>query len=198
MDTSTRGVSASATNIIRDDHARVLATFHGYRIDFSPIAKRALADTICLELEVHAQLEEEIFYPAMRTVDPSLVDKSVPEHDEMRRLITLLRATQPASPEYDVRFMELMCNVMHHVADEETTSLPAADRLLRDRLPELGARMRERRRQLAPPAMEEMPTSTRRRLTRRLTRGLMLLPIGGFMAAYAVGHRIRRAISPRP
>src|SRR5687768_8472948 len=111
MDTSTRGFSASATNIIRDDHARVLATFHGYRIDFSPIAKRALADTICLELEVHAQLEEEIFYPAMRTVDPSLVDKSVPEHDEMRRLITLLRAMQPASLEYDVRFMELMCNV---------------------------------------------------------------------------------------
>jgi hypothetical protein len=196
MNSVTRG-SASATDVIRDDHARVQGSFRGYRVHFSPIAKRALAEAICLELELHAQLEEEIFYPAMRLVDPALVDKSVPEHDEVRRLIAALRATQPASAEYDVKFMELMCNAMHHMTDEETVVLPAADKLLRDQLPQLGARMRERRRELAPPAMAEMPGRAGRRVVRRVSRGLMLLPIGGVMAAYAVGRGIRRAILPR-
>ncbi|MGQ0749179.1 MAG: hemerythrin domain-containing protein [Betaproteobacteria bacterium] len=190
-------MTASATTLIRDDHARVLSDFHGYRLDFSPIAKRALADNICLELELHAQLEEEIVYPAMRFVDPALVDKGVPEHDEMRRLIALLRATPPASPEYDVKFMELMCSVMHHVADEETALLPAAERLLREQLPELGAVMEQRRQQLAPPAMAAPSRRSGRSLTRRLARGVVLVPLGGLMAAYAVGHGIRRAISPR-
>jgi hypothetical protein len=190
-------MNTSATNLIRDDHARVVSSFHRYRIDFSPIAKRALADAICLDLEVHAQLEEEIFYPTLRIVEPALVDRSAPEHDEMRRLITLLRTTPPASPEYDVTFMELMRSVMHHVADEETRLLPAAERLLTAQLPELGARMKERRRQLAPPAMDETPGRSGRSLPRRLVRGVMLVPIGGLMAAYALGRGIRRAISTR-
>ena len=197
MATTTAETTTSATNIIRDDHARVLASFHRYRVDFSPIAKRALADNICLELEVHAQLEEDVFYPAMRVVDPALVDKSAPEHAEMRRLIGLLRATQPASPEYDARFMELMCNVMHHVADEETMLLPAAERLLGEQLTQLAAVMQQRRRQLAPPSMAETSPRTGRSLTRRVARGVMLVPLGGLMAAYAVGRRIRRAISLR-
>lgn len=196
MDTPIRS-SVSATHVIRDDHARVQGRFRGYRVDFSPIAKRALAEAICTELELHAQVEEEIFYPAMRLVDPALVDKSVPGHDETRRLIAVLRATPPASGEYDVRFMELMCNVMHHMADEETVVLPAADKLLHDQLPQLGARMQERRRELAPPAMSETPRRTGRRVVRRISRGLMLLPIGTAMAAYAVGRGIRRAILPR-
>lgn len=49
-------------------------------------AKRLLVDTICLALEIHAQLEEEIFYPAIREFgrDADMVGESIPEHDEMR------------------------------------------------------------------------------------------------------------------
>jgi hypothetical protein len=41
-----------------------------------------LVNTVCLALEVHAQMEEEIFYPAIRAEHPAIVDKSVPEHEE--------------------------------------------------------------------------------------------------------------------
>ena len=60
-------LSPSVTNQIRLDHTHVLTTFHQYEMDASPNTKKALVDNACLALEIHAQLEEEIFYPAMRS-----------------------------------------------------------------------------------------------------------------------------------
>src|SRR5690606_10163585 len=76
-------VAPSATSMIRMDHTHVLATFHRYRIDSPVNVKRGLVNTVCIALEVHAQLEEEIFYPAVRAIsDNEAIRKSVPEHDE--------------------------------------------------------------------------------------------------------------------
>lgn len=146
-------LSPSITNMIRMDHTHVLATFHEYEMDTSPQKKKALVETACSALEIHAQLEEEIFYPAMRELaaDTAVVEKSIPEHNEMRRLITELREMEPTDPAYDKTFLELMRDVMHHVADEETSLLPDAERLLADRLGELGMRMTKRRLQLVGP-----------------------------------------------
>jgi hypothetical protein len=141
-------LAPSATDMIRADHTRVLALFHRYDIDGSPRVKRALVESICLGLEVHAQVEEEIFYPALRRAGSTLVEKAVPEHEEMRRLIATLRETDPAIAEYDATFMDLMREVIHHVADEETAMLPHAESLLRGRLGVLGAQMAKRRVQL--------------------------------------------------
>ena len=126
--------------------------------ELSPNTKQAIINTICTALEIHAQLEEEIFYPAVRSLDPSdgVIAKSVPEHDEMRRLIAELRAMAPADPRVDDTVFELMRKVMHHVADEEAVLLPAAERSLGDRLGELGARMTQRRLQLAGPRAGEI------------------------------------------
>lgn len=163
-------LSPSITNMIRMDHTHVLATFHEYEMDTSPQKKKTLADSVCLALEIHAQLEEEIFYPAMRELaaDTAVVQKSIPEHNEMRRLIADLRHMEPTDPSYDKIFLELMRDVMHHVADEETSLLPDAERLLADRLGELGMRMTKRRLQLAAPhagelargAMRTFPTTS--------------------------------------
>lgn len=142
-------VAPDATNMIRMDHAHVLTTFHQYHPGGSPRVKKGLADTICVALEIHAQLEEEIFYPALRAIaDNDFLQKSVPEHDQMRRLITQLRNLEPAHFSYDETFFQLMNTVMHHVADEETLLLPTAERVLADQLGELGARMAKRRFQL--------------------------------------------------
>lgn len=141
-------LAPSATDMIRADHTRVLGVFHRYDIDASPAVKQALAESVCFTLEVHAQLEEEIFYAAVRAAGSTLVDKSLPEHEEMRRLIATLRETDPSIPEYDATFMDLIREVMHHVADEETAMLPHAEALLRGRLGQLGARMAARRVQL--------------------------------------------------
>jgi hemerythrin superfamily protein len=161
-------MAPSVTKLIRMDHAKVLAVFHKYQADAAPGTKQALANTICLSLEIHAQLEEEIFYPAMRAADPAMVEKSVPEHDEMRRLISELRALAPTQDAFDDTLMMLMRTVIHHVADEETMLLPEAERLLADRLGELGAQMTQRKIQLAAPhagdmamdAARAMPAST--------------------------------------
>lgn len=146
-------LSPSITNMIRMDHTHVLATFHEYEMDTSPQKKKALVESACSALEIHAQLEEEIFYPAMRELaaDTAVVEKSIPEHNEMRRLIADLREMEPTDPAYDKTFLELMRDVMHHVADEETSLLPDAERLLAERLGELGMRMTKRRLQLVGP-----------------------------------------------
>ena len=156
----------TVTNMIRADHAHAMLTFHQYEIDTSPGTKRALVNTICLALDVHAQLEEEIFYPAMRKVagDAGMVGKSVGEHDEMRRLIGRLRDMSPEDPGYDATVMELMRDVMHHVADEETILLPDAERQLADQLEDLGAAMAKRRLELVAPKTLTIAWNTARAL----------------------------------
>jgi hemerythrin superfamily protein len=148
-------LSPSATDMIRMDHTRVIAMFHRYDVQATPGTKSALAKAMCLALEIHARIEEEVFYPAMRSIDPQTVEKSVPEHDEMRRMMNTLRDMDPSSAQFDTAVMDLMRNVMHHVADEETKLLPDAERLLGERLAELGAQMSKRRLQLGGPRAGE-------------------------------------------
>ena len=74
----------------------------------------------------------------------------------MRRLIGLLRQMEPEARDYDDTVAELMRDVMHHVADEETLVIPEAERLLADELGELGMRMTKRRLQLVGPRSGEI------------------------------------------
>lgn len=180
MKAFTDKLSPSITNMIRMDHTSVLETFHQYEMGSSPQTKKALVGTICIALEIHAQLEEEIFYPAMShlAADTPIVGKSVPEHNEMRRLIAQLRAMEPTDPTYDQTFLQLMKDVMHHVADEETTLLPDAERLIPDRLGELGMQMTKRRLQLMAPHAGEMAMNT----ARTFPTSSMLVAAGAVLA----------------
>ena len=102
-------LSPNAADMIRADHARVLTTFHRYKTGAAPA---------------------EFFHPAMGSIDTPLVGRLVPEHDKMRNLIGALRGLDADSPQYDATVMELMREVMHHVAEEETVLLPEAERVL--------------------------------------------------------------------
>jgi iron-sulfur cluster repair protein YtfE (RIC family) len=158
MNTLSRKLSPSAVRMIRMDHTHVLTQFHKLAPDTSAAVRGAILRSICAELEIHAQLEEEIFYPALSEADvlPANLAKSLPEHDEMRRLIARVRSETARIPQDDA-LNALMNAVMHHVADEETQLLPAAERLLRpDRLAELGAQMTARRIELARPRAAEL------------------------------------------
>ena len=183
-------LSPTATNMIRMDHTHVLATFHQYEADTHPQTKKALVNTISLALEIHAKLEEEIFYPAVRRVvtDAVVIDKSVPEHDEMRRLIARLREMEPTQSDYDRTVMELMRDVMHHVADEETVLLPAAERMLAGELGELGAQMTKRRLQLSAPRAGEIAANT----LRALPASTMLVSVGAVLAGSLMLKRVMR------
>lgn len=179
-------LSPSITAMIRTDHSHVMMTSHKYAADASPSKKHAIIETICLALDIHAQLEEEIFYPALREVDSGneVLAQAKPEHDEMRRLSQELRGMEADDAQCDARFMELMRHVIHHVADEETVLLPAAERLMTaDRLCELGAQMTKRRLQLAAPHAGEMALNA----ARTLPTGAMLVAGGLLAGAYLLG-----------
>ncbi|ALK97397.1 cation-binding protein [Massilia sp. WF1] len=160
---SLKKLSPSITDMIRFDHSHVMVTFHQYTKDKRPSVKKALAETICDALEIHATLEEEIFYPVMRprAADQKVMEKSEPEHMEMRRLIQELRATDPRDSRHDELMFELMRDVQHHVADEETVLLPEAEQTLsKDRLSELGTEMTKRRLQLVTPKAGKIARNT--------------------------------------
>lgn len=183
-------MSPSITNMIRMDHTHVVAAFHQFQADTPPRVKKGLADNICLALEVHAQLEEEIFYPAMREISPDeVLDKSKPEHDEMRQLVAKLRALQPTDPAFDETVYELMRTVLHHVADEETQLLPKAERLLAGQLNEMGARMTRRRLELLGPRSGELAGSMARSMSTGtvLAAAGTLAAVGGLLLARRVG-----------
>ena len=188
-------LSPSITNLIRLDHTHVLSAFHQYEIGSSPRVKRGLVDNVCLAIEIHAQLEEEIFYPAVRAVTGNeALRKSVPEHDEMRRLIAKLREMEPTDADYDRTFMEPMRDVMHHVADEETVLLPDAERSLADQLEELGAAMTRRRLELVAPKTLEIAWNT----ARALPASNVLMGAGAIaLVAMLVGGRRRRSLPLR-
>jgi hemerythrin superfamily protein len=150
--------SLGATTMIRLDHTHALALFRRFRPHTSAGRKKALAANVCLALEIHAQLEEEIFYPAMRELDgeDSILAKSVAEHDEMRELIETVRNFPVTDASYDDTVWKLMRVVLHHVADEESTLLPLAERVIPERLGELGRQMTRRRLELLRPHWGEV------------------------------------------
>jgi hemerythrin superfamily protein len=197
---ATKHLSPGITTMIRMDHTQVLATFHKYRLDAAPEKKQALVETICTALEIHAQLEEEIFYPAMRNADAPLIDKSVPEHQEMRRLIAELRAMPAGGARYDETFMQLMRDVIHHVADEETRLLPDAERVLKDRLAELGWAMTRRRMELAKPRAGEIAVNVARSYPAAVLSVAAVGVIGAVLAGRALGrrHAVHGSLLARP
>jgi hemerythrin superfamily protein len=179
----------TATNMIRLDHTHVLSTFHQYKASAPSRVKKGLVNTICTALEIHAQLEEEIFYPEMRKIDDERITEAIHEHAEMRRLIGLLRTMEPEARDYDETLAALMRDVMHHVADEETILLPAAEKHLGDKLGDLGAQMTKRRLQLAGPRTGEIALDMGRAASGNTAAIAMVgLAAAGLLLARRSGH----------
>ena len=179
-----KNAGPSATDMIRADHTRVVAAFHRYKAESRPAKKRAIVGLVCSSLLVHARIEDEIFYPAMRAAGSTLLDDLEPEHEEMRTLIAQLTGMQPTDPQYDATFMELMRNVIHHVADEETMLLTHAESVLADRLGELGAQMMKRRLELMAPQAGEMAANKARAMP-----GGVMLAAGALLAGFLLVRR---------
>lgn len=206
MNAAVTRIIPDITTLIRMDHSHVLALFHRFKAHSSPNKKRALVRSACLAIEVHAQLEEEIFYPALRTVisGDEVLEKSEREHNEMRLSIRELRELTeldgaPTDETFDDKFRALIRIVMHHVADEETHLLPVAERLLAEQLSELGVAMTKRRLELIKPHAGELAASTARSFPAGAVAGAALLTAGavavGAMLLYrgkSAGGKVRR------
>jgi uncharacterized membrane protein/hemerythrin superfamily protein len=158
--------TADAVEMLKKDHEEVMKLFERFE-GASVDEKGGLAQHIYRELEVHATLEEEIFYPSVRDqVDLKTVlegeDKgtdedesqdtediiaiSYEEHKTVKELIAQLRQLNPTSDEFKERFAEMKEAVQDHAGEEEETIFPAAQMQLD--LEKLGEQMRQRKEHL--------------------------------------------------
>ncbi|HYF44321.1 MAG TPA: hemerythrin domain-containing protein [Ramlibacter sp.] len=107
-----------AIAMLDEDHQRVEQLFADFQSASDPSQKQAIAQLICLELTVHAQLEEEIFYPAYQkaTGDQDMVQEAEEEHQEAKDLIAKIEG----NPQPDALVQELQQAIEHHVEEERS------------------------------------------------------------------------------
>ncbi len=138
-----------AIAMLRADHAKVSALFAEFEKARSSTKKMALVGTICTELSVHAQVEEEVFYPAVKAAlkDKSLIPEAVVEQATMKALISQIEGVAPDGEMYDAKVKVLAEYVKHHVKEEHTEMFPRAKATRLD-MAALGARMAQRKAEL--------------------------------------------------
>jgi hemerythrin superfamily protein len=143
----------NAVAMIKEDHRRVESLYHDYqRLDGQHAEQRRVVEHICDALEIHARLEEDIFYTAIQARmlqdRPDLVEEALKEHRAMKRLIDQLQNGGLSDTDYDKTVHQLMRDVRHHIHEAEEEMLPRAEQQLGDSLAHLGMQMQQRKREL--------------------------------------------------
>ena len=109
-----------AIALLKADHRAVEQLFEDFTKARGDGRKKAIAERICLELIVHTQIEEEIFYPACKgKVDDDLLKEAYVEHDGAKVLIAEIEAGGPDDDFYDAKVQVLSEEIEHHVKEEE-------------------------------------------------------------------------------
>ncbi|MDQ8021398.1 MAG: hemerythrin domain-containing protein [Moraxellaceae bacterium] len=141
--------SIDAIRLLRADHKEVEALFEVYERLRSASRKRMITDRICMLLEVHMQIEEEIFYPMVRRMLQldDLLEEAVADHVSARELIAQIREDDPEDPFFDARVIVLGEYMQRHVKEEHRELFPRVDSSRIDTVA-LGKRMQARKDQL--------------------------------------------------
>jgi len=150
-----------AIALLKADHRKVEDLFSEYESAKGAVAKRKLAEQICLELTVHTQIEEEIFYPACKgKVEGDLLDESYVEHDGAKVLIAEIENGKPSDDYYDAKVTVLAEQIKHHVHEEEAflKGLFAQARRTDLDLDALGEQMFARKEELTAQYKKKLPT----------------------------------------
>jgi general stress protein YciG len=146
-------VGSRATDLLRADHRQVGGLFRQQEMSHEQDDTRvSLVYQICAELEVHAQLEEELFYPVVKAnVDGATgakIDEGITEHRRMKDLIAQLRHMAVDDAAFAPTVQRLRDWVEHHVEVDERVIMPAAEEQWGEELPRLGAQIQQRKRDL--------------------------------------------------
>lgn len=145
--------SPDAIALLTADHKKVKGLFIRFEklMDQENVddEKTELVQQICNDLKVHTQVEEEIFYPAVRAAidDDDLMDEADVEHAGARELIAQLDAMQPGDDLYDAKVVVLGEQITHHVKEEEGDMFPKVKKAKVDTAA-LGEQMLERKQEL--------------------------------------------------
>ena len=109
-----------AIALLKADHRTVEDLFEQFENASGDGKKQELALQICAELTVHAQIEEEIFYPACEgKVEEELMREAYVEHDGAKVLIAEIGSGNPSDEYYDAKVKVLQEQIEHHVEEEE-------------------------------------------------------------------------------
>jgi hemerythrin superfamily protein len=137
-----------ATTLLRADHKHVDALFKQFdKADAG--AKAQIVAEICTQLSAHAEVEEELFYPAVKAAleDHEMIPEAVVEHQTLKDLIAQVKGVEPDGEMYDAKVKVLGEYVKHHVKEEHAEMFPKAENSDVDMF-ELGERIRTRKEEL--------------------------------------------------
>jgi iron-sulfur cluster repair protein YtfE (RIC family) len=158
----------NALTLLTNDHRRVDRLFAEHKqARGNPRRQKSVFDQIHRELDVHAQIEEQVFYPALeggRLVTPlqGQMEEARAEHEEVKSLLKQLAALAPEDAGYAIAFTKLVEGVQRHVAEEEGQMFPAAREILgASRLQELGLEMADVKKQLGPDIAKAVSSAVR-------------------------------------
>ena len=136
-----------AIALLKTDHWKVKNLFARYKSAGNFSTKHLLAAQVFTELELHAQLEEHVFYPAYEAMTgkqgTQLVADSRLAHEHVRELMSELQGIDVDEAAFKVKFHDLMGIVREHVAEEENALFPEAEQMLADQLEDLMDKMVE-------------------------------------------------------
>lgn len=132
-----------------------------------PQLRRDLLDTLTSELGVHTQIEDELFYPAVRDVFPLLAAAHA-EHRQIDDQLAVVLRTDPAGDDFPVEVAMLAATLEHHAGEEERDMFPQAHALGEVELESLGARLLARQAQLRRSRVTQLRLRVKRETLRRL------------------------------
>jgi len=142
-----------ATELLKQDHDAVKQLFAEFDSSESGEDKLDVFEEIREQLLIHARIEEEIFYPAVKKADSgeakSEIDEALQEHQQVKSMLEQLDGmAAEADSEFAATMRTLSNNVQHHVQEEENEIFATARQLGDERLEELGERLQQRKEQL--------------------------------------------------
>ena len=131
-----------AITLLKNDHRKVEKLFDGLMKSKGEVN---LFKELDMELTVHAEIEEKLFYPAAKNVEPTrdLVLESIEEHKQIKMVLGDLEQAQKSTDEWRAGLKVLQEDVMHHVEEEEKGLFPKvkSEVLSKEELEDLGRRM---------------------------------------------------------
>jgi hypothetical protein len=106
--------------MLKEDHARVTAMFEEFE-KADDREKEGIAERICADLTLHAELEETVFYPAVRRAieDEEIMNEADVEHAGAKDLIAKIEACDVSDQHFEAMVTVLGENIKHHVREEE-------------------------------------------------------------------------------
>lgn len=118
----------AVVEMLKDDHKKVKKLFDDFE-SAEGGEQASIALTAIHELEIHADLEETLIYPAIREAidDADMMNEAVEEHHLVHVLIAELKKLKPSDERFHAKFCVLSELVTHHIEEEESEMLPKAE-----------------------------------------------------------------------